>query len=53
MFASKAIDFGTFKIQDFTKSELDILTEQVINEIFMLQSVPDKETENSTPLFVF
>jgi len=53
VFASKAIDFGTFKIQDFTKSELDILTEQVINEIFMLQSVPDKETDNSPPLFVF
>lgn len=33
-FASRTIDFGTFKIQKFRKKNLDILTCQEVNEVF-------------------
>ena len=33
-FASRVVDCGAFKIQKFTKDELDILTEKKINDVF-------------------
>jgi hypothetical protein len=33
-FASRVVDCGAFKIQKFTKDELDVLTEKEINDVF-------------------
>ena len=33
-FASRVLDFGIFKIQKFTKNELEVLTDKQVNDVF-------------------